>query len=235
MQLEITRDNVRDLAGRLQRSLGTADPENAVKRSAAYEAIAALLGCANWDTLSGLLGREAAANTATRRPLVRLFGEVRPTVDDCDSPSWVEVSLDADLIRAVIDARDLCRREGLNYLCRPLDSDLTWHESNVDRGEFLNVRDAKLLVSQADFWIRGFPKHAEYAVELRRINVDELVNQLDSGLASAGCFARVGADRVLRSGSGSVFALADALLDAGVLTEEEVEAATGTEKRSEEH
>ena len=71
MDIKLTESNARQMAQRLREEIG----RDLVKSSKAFEALSKMLGQPNWDTLSGILKREAADSAS------RLVGTVQELLE----------------------------------------------------------------------------------------------------------------------------------------------------------
>ena len=213
MDIRINKDTAREMARRLRAAVGTAN----LSQSQAYEALAATLGHPNWDTLAGLLKRES---TEAAQPAFRLAAPITLYVDAfaCDewgeAPSWAQVLVDQAFVDEVLRLHGLVTQQGLDFVST------SWSAEMWDRQDDLRIQGDDLQVSKTAWWLRARPKHADYAVETRMIDVQVLLDVL-SGKTHDYLVRRK--DMLFYDASGNTQGFIEMLVDDSVLDERYLE------------
>jgi hypothetical protein len=176
MDFQITKNNVRDIVSRLRQALGA----ESVSQSNAFEAFAKALGLKNWDTLSGLLKREGEPASAAA-PAYQLAAPVEVYVDAyaCDyygeGPSWAKVDLSQQFLDEVLRMQRICKEQGVDMVTK------SWAPEKWEQEERLRLENDDLYVTAESWWFRARPKHADYAVETRSVDIANMLALLGPG------------------------------------------------------
>lgn len=175
MQIEINSKYVRNMAERIVKNF----PQ--VEKPTALEMVAQSLGYRNFDTLSGLLKKEAKAlrksnvSQLLAKP-VMLWMESFVVGDYGNGPEWVNVELTAEYLESMLKQRDFCKERNLSHTSEWADP-TDWQEEPSNP---FNMRDWQLYVTEDSFWFRAHPKHCDYAVETRAVSFEELLKLLQA-------------------------------------------------------
>lgn len=209
MQFQVTSENVRAMAERLQKTAG-------VKRSQAYEAIAQMLGHPNWDTLSGLLKKNdlAVVQTAGYRldKPVELYIAAFAAGDYDWSPAWAKVTIDQDFLDCVLRLQKVSIEEDLNFTVQNR-APSAWQEDDENpRIDYETVR-----VGKSNWWFHGVPKHCDYGVETRQIGIQDTLSALFERQSTSYLAWRN--DVLVYDPSGDLDQFVSALVDSGELDE----------------
>jgi len=213
MQFEVTNTNVRSIVGRLRNAIGI----DKLTASQAYEALAKTLGVKNWDTLSGQLGKESAQVPTT----FKLAAPIDLYIDafSCDAygegPAWARVSLTQEFLDELLRLRELCENNRISKVTKH------YHADEWDRSESLRIQDDTLEIGWTSWWFRAQPKHTDYHVETRLINIKDMLAVLAGGTDQYLAFRK---DKLIYDAAGNIQGLVEMLVDAGELDESYLEA-----------
>lgn len=229
MEINLNETTVRAMANRLRTHL-QASASIECSLSMSLESTAKMLGHKNWDTLIGILRKEEtpAAEVARRLKDWATFGwrEKPPVVGKpfvlmweafaCsewgDGPSWAKIEVTQEFVNELHRQQTQCLEQTLSsihvdYQCEQ------WHNDDE-----LRIRGEELVVDRASFWLRAYPKHADYAVETRMIDVKDFFDVIERG-EQAGTEHMAWADGVLFKDGSSAKNFAQCLADDGYLDE----------------
>jgi hypothetical protein len=213
MEFTLNDQKVREMTARLRTAFGPTQ----VTQSKALEVLAQTLGFANADTLKGLLKKEAAKAALSRKSTAAeveafvlkapfmLYMEAFSCYEFGESPGWARIRVDQALMTTLLENQALCRERGLEHLATAPNL-IEWGDQDN-----LNVRDEDLMVGKRSLWYRGRPKHAEYYVETRIIEIAELLKAIQDPSHCDGSIAW--ADGILFKSSDSAKTFALDLLD----------------------
>lgn len=218
MEITINPNTVRTMVKRLRENLG-------LTQSAAYEAVAQTLGHPNWDTLSGMLKAELLAQDnsvfaqaakrhhwrtappALKQPFM-LVWEAFACDEYGEGPGWGQLEVTQEVLNELHEMQTLC----LQNSCE-ISRDFGGMEWGND--DSLRLRGDELHVSASSFWVRARPKHCDYYVETRMMDIEELFKLIDQGQAAATPYL-AWADGVLFKDGSSAKQFALQMLDEGV-------------------
>lgn len=213
MQFEVTNTNVRSIVGRLRNAIGI----DKLTASQAYEVLAKTLGVKNWDTLSGQLGKESTQAQTS----FKLAAPIELYVDafSCDAfgegPAWASVTLTQEFVQELLRMQDLCENNHLSQVSKH------YHADNWDRADDLNIQGDTLEVGSTSWWFRAQPKHTDYHVETRLMNIKDMMAVLAGGTDQYLAFRK---DKLIYDAAGNIQGLVEMLVDAGELDESYLEA-----------
>jgi len=92
-----------------------------------------------------------------------------------DGPAFAEITVDQAFVDRVIRLRRVCKENDL-------ESVSVWSYPDRWDNEDLKVRDESLRVYHGEsWWFEGHPKHADYNVETRAIEIDDLLKVIEAG------------------------------------------------------
>jgi len=215
MDFQITKSNVRDIVSRLRQALGA----ESVSQSNAFEAFAKALGLKNWDTLSGLLKREGEP-TAAAAPAFQLEAPVEMYVDaySCDyageGPAWAKVTLTPDFLNEVLRMQLICKEQDVDIVTK------SWAPEKWEAEERLRLEGDDLYVTDDSWWFRARPKHADYAVETRNVDIrDMLALLVPCSKAESTAFLTMRQGKLFCIASGDMNGFIQMLVDDGELDE----------------
>jgi hypothetical protein len=210
MDFQVTKNNVRDIVSRLREAVGS----QSLTRSKAFEVFAQTLGIKNWDTLSALLKREEAPAAPVFRleAPVELFVEAFACDDNMQGPSWAKVTVTQQFLDEVLRLRGLCQSQGVDLVAKSRCPD-KW-----DGEESLRLRGDDLYVTADSWWFRACPKHSDYAVETRNIDIDTLLSLLSGNGSGDGYLVRY-QDKLFYEPCGNSVDFIQMLVDDGELDE----------------
>jgi hypothetical protein len=188
LSIELDKPKVRDMADRLRWAVeGTQ-----LSHSQALEILSKTLGYRNWDTLSGILRRdtpvvnfETLAASYLDEP-VTMYLSVYACDDFGDSPSWAAVTIDRAWLATLFRLQALCIEQRVDSTALALGPD-EWASSETFR-----IRSETFEVSEAHWFFKGFPKHADYAVETRMIDTARMLEALKAKGKPAAADVKVG-------------------------------------------
>lgn len=212
MDISLTEITAKQMASRLREAIG----RESLTHSKSLEVLARTLGHPNWDTLAGLIKRDAT--TEAQAPYFKLVSPVTLYIGAFavsewgDSPDWARVDIDQEFIDVLLEMQALCKDGKLNEAARYWNID--WDQSVVSR-----MDACQLLVGTRSWWFQAYPKYADYACETRMIELEQLFAVLgDATRPSDGCLAW-SKDVLLYDSSGDTSGLLDMLVEAGELDE----------------
>lgn len=234
MDFHLNEKSVRAMADRLRTFLRT-NPQlgGAAECSLAMslEATAKMLGHRNWDTLIGLLRKEAAGAASVAgspRPAQLEVQRKAPTIDkpfllvweaypSCDfghGPGWAIVEVNQSFIDTL--CRVLAQKPQQSRRQAPLSGcDVDWDPDYRDQ---LMVSNELVVQGQSYFWLSARPKYADYDIETRMLDIHEFFDIIEQGQA-AGSPGLAWADGVLFRDGSSARELAIRVAEAGGLGE----------------
>lgn len=212
MQLNITKETTRTFVTRMRQALGL----ESVSQSKAYEVFAQAVGVKNWDTLSGILSKEEAAvvPSFTLQAPVELYIDAFACSEYADGPAWAMVYLTQEFINELLRLQSICKDNRLEFAVKSAYAD-DWQNQEEYR-----LTDDKLYVSQSSWWFRSQPKHADYHVESRYIELEDLFAVLNGGTNKYLAFRK---DKLMYDATGNVQNLVAMLVDSGNLDESYLE------------
>lgn len=215
MDFQITKSNIRDIVSRLRQALGS----ETVSQSTAFEAVAKALGLKNWDTLSGLLKREVEPADAAG-PAVQLVAPIEMYVDayTCDyygeGPAWAKVTLTQQFLDQMLRMQRICKQQDVDIVTK------SWAPEKWEREEQLNFEGDDLYVTADSWWFRARPKHADYAVETRNVDIrDMLALFVPCSKAESTAFLTIRQGKLFCIASGDMNGFIQMLVDDGELDE----------------
>lgn len=199
MKIEVNHESAVAMARRLnlavQAALGAMQlPNQGLKHCQALEVLAKTLGYENWDTLCGLLKANEGKNdsvpwTEEQRSTAEHIGlrEKPPIVAKpfdfyweafaCDEwgdgPRWAKVHVTQAFVDQV---------HSLQTKCLEFNAQMAVHESpeQWDGEDELRLQGDELNVSHLSFWFSARPKHADYAVETRILDIRDFFDAIDN-------------------------------------------------------
>lgn len=215
MDFQITKSNIRDIVSRLRQALGS----ETVSQSSAFEAIAKALGLKNWDTLSGLLKREDEP-AALPAPAFQLAAPVEMYVDaySCDyygeGPAWAKVTLTPQFLNEVLRMQRICKEQDVDIVSK------SWAPEKWEREERLHFEGDDLYVTDSSWWFRARPKHADYAVETRNVDIGDMLALLTPGSkAESTAYLAMRQGKLFYIAAGDMTGFIQMLVDDGELDE----------------
>lgn len=177
MDIQINEKSVRAMAERLRTSVGA----DQVSQGKALETLAAVLGFKNWDTLSGTLRKKASRTPAHGIVLgepVELLMSCFCTNEFGSAPAYGKVTLTQQLVDRIFALRALASEHNLSELrdFYPIE----WGGQDPDLDEEWRMELEELVVGGHSMWFLASPKHANYNVETRAIELNLLKKVLSS-------------------------------------------------------
>lgn len=173
MDIKINIDTATAMARRLRKKIGL----DVIAESKSFEALAQALGFKNWDTLSGKLKAEkpSASVLVSLSVPKELFVLAFACDENGDSADWARIDLNNGFLERVLRLREMCKTQKLEHVCVD-DQPAYWHDPSE-----VSIRGESLYVSEGSFWFRGTPKHCDYAVETRSVDIEGLLKLLQGG------------------------------------------------------
>lgn len=177
MQLQVDKDKVKEMARRLREALAPVP----VSHGRALELVSRTLGYPNWDTLSGLLARKAPQKSGDGAPPrldapVVVYMEAYADSEWDEAPTWARLTLTAERLHSLWNARRVCIRERLDSV----EVSSVWPDA-WDREDKLRIVGDACVVTRDWFWFTAHLKHADVRCETRYIAFDELARLLAHG------------------------------------------------------
>ncbi len=209
MDIHLNEKNVRAMADRLRRHVGV----QTIGVGKSLEAVSQMLGHPNWDTLCGLLRKEArdSGQVVVARPLT-LYVEAFACDEWADGPSWAKVPLDQELVSALLGMQSLCDEKALDQVSR------SWFVQEWGDRHDLRLRGEELQVSARSWWISAYPKHGDYKCETRVMDIQWLLDAVQGHKQSEYFLLR--RDVLIYDPAGQPKTLLEQLVDEGQLTED---------------
>ena len=206
MDITLNEKSVRQMAARIRKALGG---NEALSHSKALETVAQSFGYPNWDTLSGMLKKEARTQFKLDKP-VKLFIDAFVCDEWGSGPSWACVEVDQKFIDMLLDMQHVCKTKNMEDVSR--DASPMWEGEDEHRME-----NDQLIVGHHRWWLRANSRHCDYAVETRSIDVEWLLDALSTGASND--FLHWRKDVLLYDPSGNSSGFVDMLIEAGELDE----------------
>ena len=170
MDIQLNDKTVRAMAERLRSAIGGEQ----LPQGKALEALSLVFGYKNWDTLSGMLKREAQPKFRLAVP-VELYVGAFSTDEFGSAPRWAQVTLDQAFIDKVLAMQALCVGQDLTETPASVEPERWQGDDSEDPW---NIQGAALCVGPASWWFSGFPKHCSYTVETRMIDINSMLTVL---------------------------------------------------------
>lgn len=215
MNIEITKKSAREMAKRLQSLTAAA----ALTHSQSLEILSQVLGYRNWDTLSAAMvkAEPTLATFKLEKPVVLYLAAF--SCDEYGSgPSWTKVVLSQAFMDELLRAQRRVQELDLSMLELNVAPDDWSTERSSSLGAVLNLREECLRVGETAFWFRATPKHCDYAVESRMLEIETLVNALSR--KNEGKYLVWYKDVLVYDAAGDTDQLVDMLIEDGELSED---------------
>lgn len=215
MDIRIDELKAQEMATRLREAFGAAD----TTQEKALEVLARTLDFASWEALSaGLRNESDQAGVVPAFVLdapFDLYWEAYACDDHGDSPAFAKVVIDQAFVSNLLDLQATCISKKVGSIEQ--DIGVEW-----DGEDLLNLRGDELSVGPYSFWLRARPKHADYYVETRSIDIVDLLAAIGSQETGPVSTANLGwADGVLFMSSEGSAVFAESLLDRQALSIDE--------------
>lgn len=94
-----------------------------------------------------------------------------------DGPAYAELTVYQVFFDRLRELSWLCKERGLESVSVPAGPDY-W-----DNEDDLRIRGNSLVVTDDSFWFSAYPKHADYAVETRAIDIETFIQIATEGPA----------------------------------------------------
>jgi len=104
-----------------------------------------------------------------------LVAEVHSTSDFGEAPSWAKIAVDQKFLDQLNRLRRLCVENNLESVS------VYAVPEHWENQEDLRLRGDSLRVAGTSFWFEVHPKHADYNVETRSIEIDDLLKVIEMG------------------------------------------------------
>lgn len=172
MEIRIDELKAQEMATRLREAFGSAD----TSQEKALEVLARTLDFPNWETLSGLFEKESNAEASTAKtnptfvlsePFI-LYWEAYACDDHGTGPSFAKVQIDQAFVSNLLDLQATCISKKLGSAEQEIG--VEW-----DDADSYHMQGDEISVGAHSFWVRARPKHANYDVETRSINIKDLL------------------------------------------------------------
>lgn len=229
MEIILNETSVRAMAHRLRTHLrSSASVECSLAMS--LESTAKMLGYKNWDTLIGMLRKEGTPEDVIARRLVEwnhwgwrakapivnkpftFMWEASACSEWGEGPAWAKVEVTQELVNKIHRLQTQCLEQKFE------STQVDYMPEEWNNGDEYRIQGEKLVVDRMSFWLRGYPKHADHAVETRMIDIKDFFDVIEKGeQASTGYLAW--ADGVLFKDGSSAKNFAQGLVDDGCLDE----------------
>ena len=230
MELKLQRETLAKMAERLQQEWSRVESPGPLKKGAALEVLSHVLGYKNWDTLSGLVkaataqapnGVEGISAEAIERVGYRLtppkvekpfmfYWEAYACDEWGEGPAWAKLEITQAFVDELHKLQTQCLRDTVNLsVDRSVDE---W-----DSEDTLRLRGDEMHVTHSHVWFSAYPKHANYNVETRLMDIRDFFDAIDGKNTEWLAWA----DGVLFKDGSSAKELAQGLVDNGELDIEE--------------
>jgi hypothetical protein len=179
MDIQLDHQRARDMARRLRDAVGI----DQISQAKALEVLAQTLAYKNWDTLSGLLKRDASPGFVLATP-VKLLVNVYACTDEGEAPAWAAILVTQEFINQLLELKRMGFDKDLDSVAVS-SSEVSW-AGEEDNFRSFRIRNEELHVNQFGWYFSGDPKHCSYSVETRMIDFLEFFKAL-SEHASTDC------------------------------------------------
>lgn len=203
MKIEINHETAVHMAQRLNQGVQAAlglEKEQTLKHSQALEILSQAMGYKNWDSFCGLLKsghnqeKDSAKNITScwsaeqkknaervgwrnTPPLLAkpfdFYWEAFACDEWGDGPRWAKVQVTQEFVNNL---------HSLQTKCLQFNAQMTVSETpqEWDMEEELRLRGEELNVTMNHFWFSARPKHADYAVETRLLDIKVFFDAIDN-------------------------------------------------------
>lgn len=177
MQIQVNETAARGMAARLRTAAG----ENVMPQSKAFEVLSQALGFKNWDTLSALLKKKepAPVGPVLAKP-VDLFIVCSAADENYTAPDYCKVSLTQEFVDRMLKLQALCVEQDLSELREWRRVEWGGKDTDLGEDESWRMEMEELAVGKNSMWLSAEPKHGNYRVESRAIEIDKLVQALQT-------------------------------------------------------